>query len=109
MAPQQQKRISIELPKDLDPVYANIAFITHTPAEVIVDLAQIMPRMPNGKVVARVIMSPMHAKSLLQALGQNLATYEQQYGEIRIPTMPHIADQFFRFPPAGESGEGGEE
>ncbi|MBK8434134.1 MAG: DUF3467 domain-containing protein [Chloroflexi bacterium] len=93
-----QKRISIEIPKELEPVYANIAFITHTPAEVILDLAQVMPRLPNGKVVSRIIMSPIHAKSLLHALSQNLATYEQQYGEIRMPTMPHIADQFFRFP-----------
>ena len=104
-----QKRISIEIPKDLEAVYANLAFITHTPAEVILDLAQIMPRLPNGKVVARVIMSPMHAKSLLQALTQNLNTYEQQFGEIRMPSSPHIADQFFRFAPPGEPPKDGED
>lgn len=93
-APQ---KITIDIPKELAAVYANVAFISHTPAEMILDFAQVLPRTPRGKVLSRVIMSPIHAKMLLQALTQNVANYERQFGEIRLPT--NLADQFFRFPP----------
>lgn len=92
-------KISIEVAKDLKAVYSNIAFISHTPAEMVLDFAQILPRMPKGDVVARVIMSPMHAKLLQMALAQNVANYERQFGEIRVPQQPSLADQLFRFPP----------
>ncbi len=99
----QPKRISIEIPKELQAVYANLAFISHTPAEIIIDYAQVLPRMPKGNVVARVIMSPMHAKMLQQALAQNLTNYERQFGEIRLPQQQSLADQLFRFPPPDAS------
>lgn len=95
--PAKQKRISIEVPADLTAVYANLAFITHTPAELMLDFAQILPRTAKGKVVSRIVMSPMHAKALLNALGQNIANYEKQFGEIKIPQQTNLADQFFRF------------
>lgn len=101
--PQKAKRINIEYPKDLGAVYANVAFISHTPAELIVDFAQVLPRIPKGNVVSRIIMSPMHAKLLHNALAQNLANYERQFGEIRLPQQMSIADQFFRFPPGPTS------
>ena len=102
--PPKPKRINIEYPKDLEAVYANVAFISHTPAELIVDFAQVLPRIPKGNVVSRIIMSPMHAKMLHKALAQNLANYERQFGEIKLPQQVSIADQFFRFPP-GPSDE----
>ncbi len=99
----KQTRITIDLPKELKPVYANLAFINYTPAELVLDFAQILPRTPRGALMARVIMSPVHAKLLYAALGQNLANYEQQFGEIRLPhPRPNIADNFFRF--SGETG-----
>ena len=93
------KKIAIDIPKDVSAVYANLAFISHTPAEMVLDFAQMLPRMPRGTVKARVIMSPMHAKLLHKALGQNIANYERQFGEIRLPST--IADQFFRYPQQG--------
>jgi hypothetical protein len=93
------KKIAIDIPKEVTAVYANLAFISHTPAEMVLDFAQMLPRMPRGTVNARVIMSPMHAKLLHKALGQNIANYERQFGEIRMPST--IADQFFRFPQQG--------
>jgi hypothetical protein len=95
------KRVNIEIPKDLQAVYANVAFISHTPAEMIVDFAQVLPRIPKGSVVSRIIMSPMHAKLLHGALAQNIANYERQFGEIRLPQQMSIADHFFRFPSGG--------
>ena len=103
------KRISIDIPKDLKAVYGNIAFISHTPAELVLDFAQVLPRMTKGHIVSRVIMSPIHAKMLQKALAQNLANYERQYGEIRLPQQTTLADQFFRFPPSDSSEEDGEE
>jgi hypothetical protein len=100
----KQTRISIDLPKDLKPVYSNVAFINYTPAEMVLDFAQVLPRTPRGSLTARVIMSPIHAKLLHAALGQNIANYEHQYGEIRVPqSRPNLAENFFRFP--GESGD----
>lgn len=104
--PRPGKRITIDIPKDMEAVYANVAFISHMPAELVLDFAQVLPRSNRGKVKARVIMSPMHAKMLQQALAQNIATYERQFGEIRTPMT--LADQFFRFP-QGESEDEGKE
>ncbi|MCP4428876.1 MAG: DUF3467 domain-containing protein [Chloroflexi bacterium] len=101
--PQAGKKIAIDIPKDVKAVYANLAFISHTPAEMVLDFAQILPRMPRGSILSRVIMSPMHAKMLHQALGQNLANYERQFGKINMPTS--IADQFFRFPQQGPDND----
>jgi len=91
-----QQKITIDIPKELTAVYANVAFISNTPAEMVLDFAQVLPRTPRGKIMARVIMSPMHAKMLQHALAQNIANYEQQFGAIRLPS--NLADQFFRFP-----------
>lgn len=91
-----QKKIAIDVPKDLTAVYANVAFISNTPAEMVIDFAQVLPRTPRGQILSRVIMSPMHAKMLQHALAQNIANYERKYGEIRLPS--NLADQFFRFP-----------
>jgi hypothetical protein len=103
------KRISIDIPKELKAVYGNIAFISHTPAEVVLDFAQVLPRMTRGHIVSRVIMSPMHAKMLQKALAQNLANYERQFGEIRLPQQTGLAEHFFRFPPSDSSDESGDE
>ena len=96
--PPGQKRVTIDIPKELQAVYANLAFLSHTPAEMIFDFAQVLPRMPRGKVMSRVIMSPMHAKMLHLALAQQIANYERQYGTIPMPQSISLANQFFRFP-----------
>jgi hypothetical protein len=100
-----RKQIKLNLPKDLKPVYANVALISHAPAEIIIELAQVLPRMPHGTIQARVIMTPMHAKMLQMALARNLANYESKFGEIRLPTPGSpLADSFFRTTP-DESGD----
>ena len=92
------KRLTIDIPQNTPVVYANLAFISNSPGEIVLDFAQVLPRMPKGNVVVRVIMSPMHAKMLQMALAQNVANYGRQFGEIRLPQQTSIADQFFRFP-----------
>lgn len=107
--PRSTKKISIDVPKELNAVYANLAFISHTPAEMVLDFAQVMPRMPRGSVMARVIMSPMHAKLLQLALAQNIANYERQFGQIKLPQQLSLADQFFRFPQQESDDDEGKE
>ena len=80
-----RRQIQIELPADLEAIYANFALITHSPSELIFDLARALPNTPKAKVYARVIMTPMNAKLLHKALGENLAKFEEKYGEIKTP------------------------
>jgi hypothetical protein len=87
-----RRQIQIELPPDLEAIYANFAMITHSPSEMIVDYARMLPNIPKAKVYARIIMTPMNAKLLHQALGDNLAKFEEKYGEIKAPDQgfePH--------------------
>jgi len=92
-APSQ---VSLELPATLDATYANFAIITHSPSEMVIDYARVMPNTPKSKIVARIVLTPMNAKLLLRALTDNLAKYESQYGEIVVPTG--LADQLFKPP-----------
>ncbi|MBM4431952.1 MAG: DUF3467 domain-containing protein [Chloroflexi bacterium] len=78
-------QINIELPGDLEAAYANFAMITHSPSEIVIDFARILPNVPKAKVYARVIMTPINAKLLHRALGENLTKFEAQFGEIRTP------------------------
>ena len=100
-----QKKVTIDIPANLQAVYANVAFISHTPAEIIFDFGQVLPRMPRGKVLSRVIMSPMHAKLLHMALGQQLAAFEKQMGNIPLPSSLSLPQQFFRFPPQEDDND----
>lgn len=82
---QSQVQVSVELPEDLEAVYSNFAVITHAPSEIVIDFARLLPRMSRCKVHARIVMTPMHAKLLHRALGENLAKFEDRYGEIKTP------------------------
>jgi hypothetical protein len=88
--------MAIELPANLEAIYSNFALITHSPSEVVVDFARVLPNMPKSRVHARVIMTPLNAKLLLRALADNLAKFEAQFGEITIPS--NLADQLFKPP-----------
>lgn len=81
---QNKQEIKIELsPEIATGVYSNRAFIAHSGNEFFLDFLSLAPTMPNPKVVSRVIMTPENAKSLLFALRDNIARYEQTFGEIK--------------------------
>lgn len=83
--PQQQVNINIELgEKEAEGIYSNLAIISHSPAEFIIDFTRILPGSPKARVHARIVMTPQHAKLLLHALHDNVSRYEAQYGEITI-------------------------
>jgi len=86
----------MELPDDLEPVYSNLARISHTPSELAVDFARILPGQKKIPVLVRVLLSPMGAKLLLRALAENIARYETAFGEIRLPGDTGLAGDLFR-------------
>lgn len=63
--------------------YVNFANIIHSPSEFVIDLGRIVPGRNDVKIYSRVILTPLHAKQLLEALGHNISLFEQKYGEIR--------------------------
>ena len=65
-------------------IYANLALISHSNSEVIIDFARALPGLPKAKVHARIILTPHNAKALHRALGDNLAKFEAQYGPIQL-------------------------
>lgn len=82
---QPQVRVNIELPGDLEAIYSNFALITHSPSEIVIDFAKLLPNVPKAKVYARILMTPMNAKLLHRALGENLGKFEGKFGEIKTP------------------------
>ena len=72
--------------------YSNLAVITHSPAEFILDFAQALPGREGATVRQRIIMNPIHAKRTLAALSDNIKKYEQQFGTINEPRMPMQSD-----------------
>ena len=84
----------MEIPQGLEPIYTNLARIAHSPADFVIDFAQILPGENKAAVRARVLMSPLSAKLLLRALTENLARYEANLGEITVPTT--LAENLFR-------------
>ena len=84
---QQGGMLQVEItPEVAQGVYANLAMIVHSPSEVILDFAAILPGMPKAPVKSRVVMAPEHAKRLLYALQDNIARYEQTFGPIDMHT-----------------------
>ena len=63
--------------------YVNFANIIHSQSEFVIDLGRVVPGRNDVKIYSRVIFTPLHAKQLLDALGHNIAIFEQKFGEIR--------------------------
>ena len=90
------RRLNLEVPSDLAATYANFAIITHSPWEVFLDFAQILPNTRKARVRTRIVLTPTNAKMLLTALQDNINRFEAQHGEISLPPRPQtLADQLF--------------
>jgi len=91
---KNQSQFNIELSEDVaGGIYSNLAIITHSPAEFVIDFVRIMPGVPKPKVRSRIILTPEHAKRLVAAMNDNIAKYEAVNGPIREvkgsgPVMP---------------------
>lgn len=88
----------ITIPPDLEAVYSNLARITHSPSEFIFDFAQMLPGFKSPVFKSRVLLSPLSAKLIFKALGDNLAKYEAAFGEITLPGSASLADSLFQPP-----------
>ncbi|MDD5764684.1 MAG: DUF3467 domain-containing protein [Candidatus Marinimicrobia bacterium] len=92
-APQQ---LNIEIPESkAEGNYSNFTVISHSPAEFVLDFARLMPGAPKAVVQSRIIMTPIHAKTLLFTLQENISKFESKFGEIVLPDK----DSQTGFPP----------
>lgn len=74
--------------------YSNLAIISHSTSEFIIDFATVLPGVQKARVKSRIILTPEHAKRLLMSLQENIVRYESVHGQIVIPTPQHTGDQF---------------
>lgn len=96
-----QNQINIELPEDVaEGIYSNLAIISHSHSEFVVDFIRLMPNVPKAKVKARVVLTPQHAKRLLRALADNVKKFESQFGPIAEHDVPAYPNMNFNTPPA---------
>ena len=85
-------QLQIELREEVAQwTYANLAIITHSSSEFILDFVRVMPGIPKAGVQSRIIVAPEHAKRLLRALEDNIAKYERVFGPIRTSDEPPIS------------------
>ena len=84
-----EKEFSIDLKQEVAKgSYSNLAIITHSHSEFIIDFATMLPGLPKPEVNNRIIMTPEHAKRLFIALQDNLSKYESQNGPINLGGEP---------------------
>lgn len=88
-------QINIELSEEVaEGTYSNLAIITHSNSEFVVDFIRIMPGVPKAKVKSRIVLTPEHAKRLALALGDNIRKYEELNGTIEVHEAPAIPMNF---------------
>lgn len=79
-----QNQLNIELSEEIaDGIYSNLAIITHSNSEFVIDFIKVMPGVPKAKVKSRIVLTPQHAKRLMKALKENVAKYEAVHGQVK--------------------------
>ena len=83
---KKKNQINIELKEEIaQGTYANLAIITHSTSEFVLDFVRVMPGIPKADVKSRIILTPEHAKRLLNALKDNISKFEHAHGPIKEP------------------------
>jgi hypothetical protein len=82
-------KVQVQIPANLEPIYANFALITNSASEIVIDFAQVMPQVPTARVRSRVVLTALNAKLVLRALGERMNRYEEQSGGHR-PGRPAL-------------------
>jgi len=81
---KNQNQINIELKEEVaQGTYSNLAIITHSSSEFVVDFVRVMPGVPKAQVNSRIILTPEHAKRLMLALQENIKKFESLHGPIK--------------------------
>lgn len=97
---KKEGEIQIELSDEVaQGTYSNLAVISHSSAEFVIDFIRMVPGVPKAKVKSRIILTPEHAKRLLSALNDNIEKFEQNNGKIRVQINPGF------LPPIGGMGQ----
>jgi hypothetical protein len=97
-----ENQLDIELSEEIaEGIYSNLAIISHSNAEFVVDFVRLLPGVPKAKVKSRIVLTPQHAKRLLLALGENVNKYEDMFGNIEL----HEGQQGFPMNFSGPVGE----
>lgn len=92
---EKEPQLNIELTEETaEGVYSNLAIITHSNAEFIIDFVRVMPGVPKARVKSRILLTPMHAKQLFRALGDNISKFEQMHGPIKGGDAPAFPMNF---------------
>jgi len=95
MDDKQNQQLSIELSEEIsEGIYSNLAIITHSNSEFVVDFVKIMPGVPKAKVKSRIVLTPQHAKRLLNALADNISKFEAVHGTIKQTDNPALPMNF---------------
>ena len=85
MENNQDNQLNIELSEEIaEGIYSNLAIISHSTSEFVLDFIRLMPGTPKANVKSRIILTPEHAKRLLIALQDNISKYESQMGKIKV-------------------------
>ncbi len=91
----RQGQLNIEISEEVaDGIYSNLAIITHSNSEFVLDFIRVMPGVPKAKVRSRILLTPQHAKRLMRALADNIQKFEAAHGTIRESEMPEIPMNF---------------
>ncbi len=100
--PEQPNQLNIEISEEIsEGVYANLAIITHSHAEFVVDFVNVMPGTPKSKVKSRIILTPFHAKRFMKAMIDNVKKFEAVNGVIQ--DMEQVEIPFTFGGPAGQA------
>jgi hypothetical protein len=84
MPDQPNNQLNIEISEEVaEGEYANLAIITHSHAEFVIDFVNVMPGTPKSKVKSRIIFTPQHAKRFMKALNENVLRFEGANGKIQ--------------------------
>ncbi len=89
-----EQQLNIELSEEIaEGIYSNLAIITHSNSEFVLDFIKVLPGVPKAKVKSRILLTPQHAKRLVKALQDNIRKYEQVHGDIEeggggLPDLP---------------------
>jgi hypothetical protein len=95
MGEPKDGQINVELSEEIaEGIYSNLAIINHSSSEFVLDFIKIMPGVPKAKVKSRIVLTPQHAKRLLQALNDNVSRFEAQHGTIKDTEQPQVPLNF---------------
>jgi hypothetical protein len=96
-----QNQLNIELSEEIaEGIYSNLAVITHSNSEFVIDFIKLMPGVPKAKVKSRIVLTPQHAKRLMKALKDNVTKFESAHGPIKDTEMPNVLPLNFGGPAA---------